>query len=250
MRFSPLILALPALATAQEQFPFINQVKGWFAQASKSITSAIPSAPSISIPSIPNPVASGAKKIASLSVNRITLDNHKQLLAPGAATASPGIEEWLIFVTGGNKTCYGVCGHSETAFNESVALISASPSPPNLGMIDCEKEGVLCYSWLAQAPTILHILIPQPLPDQSQPSVTYRSIDVNRTSVTPTEIAALTLQQKYKETEPYEGIFKPFDGPLAKYDLNLPMGYALWGFSKVPSWMFMIGISMLSRSFM
>lgn len=255
MRTSPLLLALPALATAQQQFPFqdqvnqvTDQVKGWFAAASSSISSAAPSAPSIS--DIPNPIASGAAKFADLNVARLTLENHKDVLKPGAATASPGIEEWMIFVTGGNKSCYGRCLHAEIAWNESVPLISASKTAPNLALLDCETDGVLCSAWAVSPPSVYHMLLPQPLPDQSLPATTVRSFNLNITSVTPTEIAAIHTQEKYKETEPYEGFWHPFDGPLAKAGLNIPVGYAIWGFSKIPSWMFMIGVSFLSRNIM
>ncbi len=247
MRTSNILLALPALSAAQ-QIPMLDQVKGWFAKASESISSAAPSAPSA--PSIPNPIASGAKKIASVNVQRLTLDNHKDLLKPGAATASPGIEDWMIFVTGGNKTCYGTCARAETAWNESTALVSASKNPPNLAMLDCEADPVLCNAWAIGPPSVLWFQLPQPLPDQSTPATTCRSISLNRTTVTAPEIAALSLQEKYKEKEPYEGFFHPFDGPLAKYGLSIPVGYIIWGFSAIPSWAFMIGVSFISRQMM
>jgi hypothetical protein len=246
MRTSTLLVALPALAAAQ-QVPFLDSVKGWFAKASESITSAASSVPSISLP---NPVASGAAKIAALKVVKLDLNNYQDLLKPGAATASPGIEEWMIMVTGGNKTCYGACNRAEQAWNESVALVSASKSPPQLGLLDCEKNGVLCNAWATGPPTILHFLIPQPLADQSTPATTCRSIRLNRTSITAPEIAALHLQEKYKETEPYEGLFHPFDGFLAQNQLAIPVGYLIWGFSLIPSWAFMIAVSFASRTMM
>ena len=250
MRTSPLLLALPAFSTAQ-QLPFVDQVKGWFAKASESISSAIPSSiaspPSISIP---NPVASGAAKIASLKVQPLTLANYNEVLKPGGATASPGIEEWMVFVTGGNKTCYGRCTRAEEAWNESVALISASTSPPNLAMLNCEADPVLCNAWAVGPPSVLHLLLPQPLPDQSTPATTYRSIGLNRTTVDAPHIAAIHLRETYKEKEPYEGFFHPFDGPLAKLGLAIPAGYAIWGLSLIPSWAFMIFVSFISRTMM
>ncbi len=249
MRTSPLLLALPALSAAQfEQIPFYDQVKGFFAQASNTISSAMPSAPSS--PSIPNPVAAGAAKIAAARVQRLTVENYNDILKPGAATASPGIEEWMIFVTGGNKTCFGKCERAETAWNESVALLSASTSPPNLAMLSCEQEPVLCNAWAVGPPTVLHFLLPQPLADQSTPATTCRSFGLNRTTITAPEIAGIHLQEKYLEKTPYEGFFHPFDGPLARYGLSIPVGYAIWGFSLVPSWAFMIAVSFISRSLM
>lgn len=247
MRASPLILALPALATAQ-QIPFLDDIKGWFAKASESLSAAVTSATE-SI-AIPDPVASGAAKVAELKVDRLGLNNYETLIKPGAATEATGIETWMVFVTGANKTCYGMCNRAETAFNESVALISASRNPPNLAMLSCETDGVLCHAWAVSPPSILHMQLPQPLPDQSTPASTVRFISLNRTTVTAPEIAAIHLQDKYLEKEPYEGFWHPFDGPLAQYNLAIPVGYVIWGFSQIPSWMFMIGISMFSRTFM
>lgn len=99
MRATSVVLALPVLAAAQ-QFAFLDQVKGQvkdiFSKASISISSAVASATQ-SI-NVPKPAESLAAKVAGLAVERVTLDNHKDILKPGAATASPGIESWLIFV--------------------------------------------------------------------------------------------------------------------------------------------------------
>lgn len=247
MRASNLILALPALACAQQQIPILDQVKGWFAKASNSLSSVAEKATQASIP---DPVAAGAKKVAALNVERLNLENHAELIKPGSPTSAPGIETWLVFVTGGNKTCYGACTRADTAFNESVPLIAVSPSPPHLARLDCETDPVLCHAWAVSPPQLLHLQLPQPLLDQSTPASTIRSIKLNRTTVSAPEIAALHLNEKYLETEPYEGFFHPFDGPLAKYGLSVPFGYLVWGFSLVPSWAFMIGISLFSRTFM
>lgn len=259
MRATPLLLALPAIAAAAEQEPLLNQVKGWFAKASESIVAALPTGvPSVPVSSITKPLAAGASKgaakgaakAAALTVERVTLDNYKSVLQPGAATASPGLEEWMVFVTGGNKTCYGLCEHAETAFNASTPLLAASSHAPHLGFLDCETDTVLCNAWAVGAPSIIHMILPQPLPDQSTPATTVRSISVNRTSVTPLEIANIHIKETYKDVQPYEGFWHPFDGPLAQYGLNIPIGYVIWGFSQVPSWAFMIGISFFSRTIM
>lgn len=250
MRASPLVLALPALATAQ-QVPMLDQVKGWFAKATDSISSAYSSATeSASVPKIPDPVASGAAKIASLNVERLGMHNYDTLIKPGQSKAATGIETWEVFVTGGNKTCYGMCNRAETAFNESVALVAAAPNPPHLAMLNCETDGPLCHAWAVSPPSLLHFQLPQPLPDQSTPATTYRTIYLNRTTITAPEIAAIHLQDKYVKSEPYEGFWHPFDGPLAQSGVAIYLGYVIWGMSQIPSWAFMIGISMFSRTFM
>lgn len=245
MRASSLVLALPAVATAQQQVPFLDNVKSWFNKATASISSAVPSPPSTS--DIPDPIASGAAKIAELKVEQLTLDNWHDILKPGAATASPGVEEWNVFVTGGNKTCMGRCARAEKAMNESVPLYSASSSPPNLAMIQCEENPILCQAWALNPPQVLQFLLPQPQPDQTTPPTTMRAKNLNTTTVTATDIASLHLEEKWNTINVYEGYFQPFDGELAKYGLSVPVAYLIWYFSKIPSWAFMIGISLFSR---
>jgi len=258
MRVETILLALPALAAAQQQIPLMDQLKDLYAQATDAVSSLIPgaakpsSAPYASMPSVsvPNPIDAGASVIADAAVQRLTLENHKTLLVPGSATANPGLEEWMVFVTGGNKTCFGLCRHAETEWNKSTALVASSRNAPHLAMLDCETDPVLCNAWALGPPSLIHMFLPQPLPDQTTPATTVRSIPLNRTSVTAEEITAIHTEEKYKQSEPYEGLWHPFDGPLAKTGVNIPLGWAIWGFSQVPSWMIMVGVSFFSRSIM
>lgn len=244
MRFAPVILALPALAVAQ-QVPFLDQAKSIFDKATQAASAYIPSSSSRA-----NPVDAGAAKVADLLVDQLTLENHKTLLQPGSATASPGIEEWMIYVTGGNKTCFGLCARADKEWNKAVPVLKASTGSPYLAQINCDDDPVLCNAWALGPPAILHFQLPQPLADQSLPATTVRSLQLNRTSVSAAEIAAVHTEEKYKTLEPYTGVWHPFDGLFAKFGLGIPFGYVLYYFSIIPSWMFMIGISFFSRSFM
>lgn len=250
MRLSPVVLALPAMAAAQQQVPLMDQVKGWFNKATQAISSSVPSAPSVPSVSVPNPVDAAAAKVADYTVDRLTLENYKEVLTPGAATSSPGVEDVMLFVTGGNKTCFGLCAHAEGEWNKSTPFIAASSNPPRLAMLNCEAEPVLCNAWAVGPPSVLYMQLPQPLADQTKPATTVYSIPLNRTSVTASEIVALHTETKYAEKAPYEGYFHPFDGQLAKLGLGVPFGYAVYYFNMVPSWAMMVGISFFTRTFM
>lgn len=116
MRFSTTaVLALPALALAEQQIPLLEKVKGFFNQATASVASVIPSAPSV--PS--SPVAAAAAKAAAAVQHNITLENWKETLTIDPTVSAPATQEWLIFVTGGNSTCYGFCEPAEKAWNVS-----------------------------------------------------------------------------------------------------------------------------------
>jgi hypothetical protein len=114
MRYSSIVLALPALSLAQEQIPLVDKLKGWFNKAQSYVETAIPSIPSI----IPEAVDAGASKVAESVVYPLNLSNWEKVLSPSAAAAQKsGPEEVLVFVTGQNKTCYGLCDDANAAWN-------------------------------------------------------------------------------------------------------------------------------------
>lgn len=247
MRASALLLALPVLATAQ-QFPFFDQVKEWFGKAAEAVPSAVSS--------VIDPAATKAarnfkkREVDPLPVERITTENHLSLLKPVKPMQNAEYEEWIVLVTGGNKTCFGQCERAEQAFNDSIPAYALTYRPLHLGILDCEAEPVLCNAWMVNVPSIMYMFMPHPLWDQTVPDAIVRYINVNRTSVSRLDLTSLLVQRQYQATEPYEGFFHPFNGPLAKFGLSIPLGYALWGFSKVPSWLFMVAVSFISRTFM
>jgi hypothetical protein len=113
MRFSrSLVLALPALALAEEQVPLMDKVKGFFNKATSIVSSAVPSAPS--------PVDAGAAKVAEIVVSPLNQENWRSVLTPSPASAvTDGPEHWMVYITGGNKTCFGLCGNATRAWNVS-----------------------------------------------------------------------------------------------------------------------------------
>ncbi len=67
---------------------------------------------------------------------------------------------------------------------------------------------------------------------------------------TARDIVRIHTHKKYEETDVYDGIFHPFDSHLAKYGLVKPVGYVLYAFGLVPSWLVMIVVSFVSRNLM
>lgn len=246
MHLTPsLALLLPALAAAQDQQkPLGSQLKGWFDRAKSYVpsTNSVPEAAK-------DPVGASAAKVASKTVTPLTISNYESWLTPDPSSPkSP--QEYMVFVSGGNKTCGGHCLKLEKEWNETASLLGADPTAPNLGYIDCDTQGVLCATWQAQPPTIWHIQRPVAQADQSTPASTVYINYVNVTSTSVGDIVALHSGKKYEEGILYEGYFQPFDGILARYGVNKPVGYVLYGVGLVPSWAFMLIISMVSRTIM
>lgn len=239
MRLShSLALALPALAAAQAQKPLGEQVQAWFEKAKSYIPTTTT-----------DPVGAGAAKIAAKNVKPLTMANYEEFLTPDQSSAkSP--QEWMIFVSGGNKTCGGHCVKLETEWNETASLLAADPTAPHLGYINCDTQGVLCATWMAKPPTIWHVQRPIAQADQSTPASTVYINYLNVTETTVGDILALHTGKKYENGVLYEGTFQPFDGILAQYGVNKAAGYVMFAFGLIPSWAFMLVVSMVSRTIM
>ncbi|KAI2484623.1 hypothetical protein Ptr902_03563 [Pyrenophora tritici-repentis] len=248
MRFSSgLVLALPALAVAEEQIPILDKVKGFFNKATAAVSASISSMPSAPVDTATSKVA---EKVAEVIQYPITLENWKEVMTVDATTSPPATQDWLVFTTGGNNTCFGLCGNVTKAWNASLPFIAAMPDAPKFAYLDCETEGVLCNSWSVGAPSLYYFQIPKPLADQSAPVPTARYLPLNRTATTAETIKKLIIDNEIEKVEPYTGHFHPFNGTLQQYNLAVPYGHATFWFAKMPSWMPMIVISFLSRSFM
>ncbi|KAL4979137.1 PTH2-domain-containing protein [Aspergillus desertorum] len=238
MRFIPLIALLPALAVAEEQVPLADRVQGWFNKAKSYLPTATPVIP------IAEKVAEVPEKvIQEKTVTPFNTSNWQALLEPATDA-----QDWLVFVTGGNKTCFGRCGKAEEAFNQSVLLFAADPTSPNLGYLDCESNQLLCSAWSAGAPSVWYFNVPQAQATEGRPSTPLHVVYVNSTTVTPDTIYKIHSEKTYENKPAYEGAFHPTDGWLAQYGLLMPLGYVIYGFGVVPSWLFMIVISMASRT--
>lgn len=109
---STLVLALPALVLAEDQVPLGDKLKGYWNKITEAVTSAVPAAPS-------SPVSAGAAKIAENVQHELTLENWKQVLTTDPAASAPTTQDWIVYVNGGNATCYGFCGNTTKAWNVS-----------------------------------------------------------------------------------------------------------------------------------
>ncbi len=99
MRLLLLVALLPALSLAENAFQHIfNDVK----ERVNEFTG-----------SIPNPIDAGASKVAAQKVERINIRNLQRKLAPKPERE----EEWMVYFTGGNKTCFGRCGPVDVKWN-------------------------------------------------------------------------------------------------------------------------------------
>lgn len=240
MRFSTAsILALPLLAAAAQQDTPLEQAKAqaqyWF----DKISSYIPN------PNKAHTPEAVAAKAGGKTLNVLTLNDWESTIRSSVQPTSTKPEEWWVLVTGGNKTCFGQCGQIETAFNETALLWSVNPTAPHLAYLNCEDQPVLCNSWGAGPPSLwIFDVVAPPAP------VECRVKPLNFSTTAVKTFTDLNSPEAKQEVKIYDGLFHPFDGVFAKYGVAVPIGYIFWVFTIVPSWMFMIGISFLSRTMM
>lgn len=116
MRASALLLALPALALADDQVPlggFFDKLKGAAKDAVNAASSYIPSGSAI-----PDPLDAGAAKVAGRVVKKLHLNDWRDVVKPTLGkTQGNEPEHWMIYLTGGNKTCLGFCDTADAAWN-------------------------------------------------------------------------------------------------------------------------------------
>lgn len=99
MRLLP-FLALTGSALAQEGM--MDKVTNWGGNLQRQLVNAFT-----------NPIDSAAAAIAGAVVQPLNMQNWKSHLMP--KDGQP--EEWMVYMTGRNKTCYGRCDHSDRTWN-------------------------------------------------------------------------------------------------------------------------------------
>jgi len=107
-------LVLPALTVAAQQVPLLDRIKGYLSQATAAVSSAIPSMPSSPVEAAKN---NATASVASVVQHPLTLENWKEVLTVDLTASPPATQDWLIFSTGGNATCFGLCGNATKAWN-------------------------------------------------------------------------------------------------------------------------------------
>jgi PTH2 family peptidyl-tRNA hydrolase len=109
MRFIQALVILPALAAAQEQVPLADRVQGWFNKAKSYLPTATPVVPTVA-KVVEQKVQQ--QKAATVNVTPFNTSNWQSILEPSSEP-----QDWLVYVTGGNKTCFGRCENADKAFN-------------------------------------------------------------------------------------------------------------------------------------
>lgn len=268
MRFSSTLLALPALAAAEGGF--FGEYKAQF----QNILGQLGVAPATDGAAGSAPAAAAAAGSAAAasavteplrSTEALTLNGWKETLyAPVQPTATTP-EEWWVLVTGGNKTCFGHCGTVEAAFNATATKLNSKVVGPHTALLDCDAQPVLCNAWSA-SPGYLYVF--DVLPEPAKTDIYYKRLNLTTTKAETIEALYDTTRESkvlVHEDVPgapavgspaspsfrlLDGYFHPLDGLLAVNGLAIPLGYLLWFFSVVPNWLFMVGVSFISRTVM
>jgi len=236
---STTLLALPLLASAAQQQNPLEQAMETAQYYLGKISSYVPHWNTW------HEVDAAAARAGGKNIEVLSLNNWESTLRSSVKQSSKGPEEWWVLLTGGNKTCFGLCDQINKSYNETALLFTVDPTAPHLAYINCDFQPILCNSWAAGPPSLYIMeMFPAPAP------VPVHIISLNTTTTSVKTFTDLKTSKSWNETPAYGGYFHPFDGPIAKFGLAQPLGWWIFFFSVVPSWMFMIGISFLSRTFM
>jgi hypothetical protein len=125
--------------------------------------------------------------------------------------------------------------------------LSSSPTGPNLALLDCDRQTLLCGAWGAAASTIWYMEVPKIGSGIHTTPLTITGL--NATTVTASDITKIHTKEAWKEQPNYEGLMHPLDGALKQFGVQMPLAIVLFLLSKIPSPVFMIGLSFFSRYF-
>jgi len=114
-----------------------------------------------------------------------------------------------------------------------------------MALLNCEDHPILCNSWSAGTGSLW---VFEMLPPPSKIDIHVKRL--NLTTTTSKTLLDLYAKDSKEDFHLHEGFFHPFDGPLAKYGLSVPVGSVLYFFNVVPSWAMMLVVSFISRSMM
>ncbi|KAK4175652.1 hypothetical protein QBC36DRAFT_301816 [Triangularia setosa] len=249
MRFSTAaaLMALGPLSVAAES-PF-EQYKAKFQSFLSSFSGSAGIPEAADNVQVPVNTKSKSKTVQPKKIDTLTLNNWKDTLYGPVHAEATIPEEWLVLITGGNKTCFGRCDQLDTAFNESaLKLASLKPTPHNLHLasVNCDDEPVLCNSWSASTGVVWLFEV---LPTPAETGLYVKRL--NTTTVTSQDIVdAYTAPREEWRKVDSDSYFHPIDGFFAKNGLAVPLGWFFWGLNAVPSWVMMLGVSFISRSMM
>lgn len=111
MYFSSLLLLVPLLPSlvSADQVPLMEKAAEWLDKAKGYIPNSGSGAA--------DAADAGPAYIGERRVERINIRNWQRKLSPKLDTE----EEWLVYVTGGNKSCFGRCGHADSTWNVSLS---------------------------------------------------------------------------------------------------------------------------------
>lgn len=119
-----------------------------------------------------------------------------------------------------------------------------------MGILDCEKDEVLCTSWAATLPSVYHFNVPKKSEPQAKTPLHIVPLNISTTTVADIVNIPTASKSRYLDFDEYTGPLHPMDSLLAKFGLLQPLGYGMWAIGSMPSWVMMIGISFVSRQIM
>jgi len=240
MRFATsALLALPLLAAALEVPEPINQYVAQFSGLVDNLGSYLPN------PNRHDAADAAESKTGEKKMSVLTMDNWRETLYAPVIPASTEPVEWWLFITGGNRSCFGHCHKIEAAWNQSAVAVAKLEKPPRVAYVNCDHQAILCSSWSAAVGSLWLIKM---LPEPADIDIYVKRL--NLTSTTSQDFVEMLTSGTREDFKLNQGMFHPFNGPIAKSGLAVPVGYVMWAFSLIPSWSYMLLISFLSRSMM
>ncbi|KFY33185.1 hypothetical protein V495_08351 [Pseudogymnoascus sp. VKM F-4514 (FW-929)] len=122
---------------------------------------------------------------------------------------------------------------------------------PNLscGTVNCAVDPVLCNSWLASPPTVMHISHEFHTPLVA-PRAEWRRIFLADSNSSATDMESLYRDQRWRDNAVWDGFLHPYTGALGKYGGGQAWGVFKFWLDKVPRWFLGIVATLMIKRFL
>ncbi|KAG9246836.1 hypothetical protein BJ878DRAFT_253204 [Calycina marina] len=173
----------------------------------------------------------------------LSLSNWTSILDPWNVPTTPSEQQvqgqlWVLAISENDMI-------NEVAFTQAVNDNQQTNSNNQCAILDCSHSPILCYSWLINPPSLMHIhrAVHRPL---QPPSTEWRRIPLDENN-TISDIEHILTMSSWTDVPVWDGFLHPYNGALGQYGGGYIWGIIAYYTSFIPNWLLILGGTLLVR---
>ncbi|KFY09501.1 hypothetical protein V491_08129 [Pseudogymnoascus sp. VKM F-3775] len=188
---------------------------------------------------------SSASETSASPCAHFTLDNWKEAIRlPGEGLEFGNDAQMWIYMHHGGEDI-----NDSPEFENAFSRLQVQDPNLSCATINCAVDPVLCNSWLASPPTVMHISHEFHTPLLA-PRVEWRRIFVTNLNSSAIDMESSYRDQSWRGNEIWDGFLHPYTGALGKYGGGKAWGIFKFWFDKVPRWLLGLVATFMIKRFL